>query len=247
MKVICAGMPKTGTKSLAKALRILGLKVYDADEHCIYHMEEWIQAFETSKMPDLYRMYKDVDAATDVPPMFWYEELHYAFPEAKVILSVRDNADVWYESLLWNQKVLKEAMSLRVMLGFLLTPTGWKMSRMMSDMMNAAFKSTNPNAAILNKKAYREHNERVKNVIPKDKLLVFKMEQGWAPLCRFLEMAEPEIFFPYENVNSEDVKAFLHDSKIATKIYRELQIIIIVLFPIIAFIFYLIFYRIKDI
>ena len=43
-------------------------------------------------------MYKDVDAVTDHPAGFWYEEILQAFPDAKVILNVRDSEDVWLKS-----------------------------------------------------------------------------------------------------------------------------------------------------
>ena len=33
MKIICAGFPKTGTKSMAMALRELGYSVHDTEEH----------------------------------------------------------------------------------------------------------------------------------------------------------------------------------------------------------------------
>ena len=33
MKIICAGFPKTGTKSMATALRDLGFSVHDFEEH----------------------------------------------------------------------------------------------------------------------------------------------------------------------------------------------------------------------
>ena len=35
MKVICAGMPKTGTKSIRKALRHLGFTVFDWEEQIL--------------------------------------------------------------------------------------------------------------------------------------------------------------------------------------------------------------------
>ena len=43
-------------------------------------------------------MYKDVDAVTDIPANIWYEEILQAFPDAKVILSVRDSEDAWLKS-----------------------------------------------------------------------------------------------------------------------------------------------------
>ena len=46
MKLICAGLPKTGTKSIAAALRILGYNVHDNAEQWRDHLDECLNAFE---------------------------------------------------------------------------------------------------------------------------------------------------------------------------------------------------------
>ena len=97
MKIICAGLSKTGTKSLAKALRILGFTVFDFDEHDHCH-HKCFDIYCEGKSPDFASMYKDVDAVTDLPPAFWFEEIYRAFPDVKVILSMRDNEEVWAHS-----------------------------------------------------------------------------------------------------------------------------------------------------
>ena len=75
MKVICAGLGKTETTTLAKALRILGHNVCDFQEHFDCHGQEWLDTFATVRLPDFN------------PPVFWFEEIAAAFPEAKVILT----------------------------------------------------------------------------------------------------------------------------------------------------------------
>ena len=85
MKVICAGLPKTGTKSVAAALRILGHNVYDFAEQASYIMEDMIKAFDVGCTADEWRdMLKGVDALTDAPACYIWEEIHRAFPDAKV-------------------------------------------------------------------------------------------------------------------------------------------------------------------
>ena len=46
MKVICAGFPKTGTKSLALALRHLGYSVHDYEEHLQYNLDHYLDYFQ---------------------------------------------------------------------------------------------------------------------------------------------------------------------------------------------------------
>ena len=91
MKIICAGLSKT---SIAKALEILGFKVYDWKEHVTIHVDEWLDLYLKGKTPDFASMYKDVDAVTDIPANIWHEEILQAFPDTKVILNVRDSEDV---------------------------------------------------------------------------------------------------------------------------------------------------------
>ena len=107
MKIICAGLAKTGTTSLASALRILGYKVYEYPEHVAFNGEEWLDIYMKGKSPDFVSMYKDVDAVTDRPPAFWFQEISEAFPDAKVILTVRDSEEVWLKSYMKLNDVLR--------------------------------------------------------------------------------------------------------------------------------------------
>jgi len=103
MKIICAGWSKTGTKSLAEALKILGFTVHDFDEHLVYFKDEYIQAFE-GKMHDFGAMYKSVDAVIDYPVFFFWKEIKESCPSAKVILTERDNAETVYSTEVYGQK-----------------------------------------------------------------------------------------------------------------------------------------------
>jgi hypothetical protein len=46
---------------------------------------------------------------------------------------------------------------------------------------------------------YRKHNERVRNFFPEGSFLEFNVEQGWVPLCNFLDADIPSVPFPYRN------------------------------------------------
>ncbi len=45
-------------------------------------------------------------------------------------------------------------------------------------------------------KFFNDWVEDVKRVVPKDRLLVFEVKQGWKPLCEFLDLPIPEGDFP---------------------------------------------------
>jgi hypothetical protein len=46
---------------------------------------------------------------------------------------------------------------------------------------------------------YLEHYELVKSITPPDQLLVFRLEGGWSPLCKFLGVDIPNMPFPRVN------------------------------------------------
>ncbi|CAK8698378.1 unnamed protein product [Clavelina lepadiformis] len=99
MKVIVASFSKTGTKTLCAALNVLGYKVYDAVEHFWYHGNDWIKILTTGgTVEDFKRMYKDVDVVTDAPACNFWEEISEAFPDAKIVLTLRDE-ESWWRSL----------------------------------------------------------------------------------------------------------------------------------------------------
>lgn len=200
MKVICAGLSKTGTKSLASALRILGYKIYDFPEHMDFHLDEWIDIFcGDGKSADFASMYADVDGVTDLPAAFWYEEILACFPEAKVILTVRDNDDVWVKS--WAKHLhMTRDLGLLSKIAYLVCPKPRKLLDYYNAEDTAVYGSVNPDSQFLFKKRYNEHNERVKAVIPASKLLVFNVKQGWGPLCHFLGVEVPSLEFPRQNI-----------------------------------------------
>jgi len=210
MKVICAGLAKTGTTSLAKALQVLGYNVYDFKEHFTFHRQEWLDSFETDRLPDFKGIYQGVDAITDVPPAFWFEEIAAVFPEAKVIVTVRDSEEVWLKS--W-----KEHLQVGKDRPFLLKVAGWwnNSRHFFNTLHNAIYGSFNPEATALFRKRYRQHNERVQAVIPAERLLVFNVKQGWKPLCEFLGCDIPSTQFPRANVGQADVKKYF--AEYATK------------------------------
>lgn len=235
MKVICAGLSKTGTKSIAKALQVLGFSVFDFFEHIIVHHDEWVAIYRQGKTPDFLSMYKDVDAITDLPAAFWYDEIHQTFPDAKVILSVRDNEDVWVESWVAGQLALlrRGGFFQRMIWRYIIPFTQGFDVPFFDDIDMAAYGTLRPESTVLYKKKYREHNERVQAVIPKEKLLIFNVKQGWKPLCEFLGCEIPDQEFPRRNVKGEGAK--LVSSMVNDAMRKLFVIFAVVVFLISAF------------
>lgn len=199
MKVICAGLSKTGTKSLASALRVLGYTVYDFPEHTSIHLDEWRAIYHEGETLDFATMYEGVDAITDLPAAFWFEEILQKFPEAKIILTVRDSDEVWVQSWVKHLQMTRD-LDLFSKLAYLLCEKPRKLLDFYNAEDLAVYGSVNPTSTTLFKKKYNTHNERVKAVIPPEKLLVYNVKQGWEPLCKFLKVDVPSRDFPRENV-----------------------------------------------
>ena len=99
MKVIGAGLPRTGTLSQKVALEMLGFGP-------CYHMvnvltnlplaEQWEDAMDGDA--DWDAIFGEHEATVDWPGSFFYRELADAYPEAKVVLSVRD-PEAWEKSM----------------------------------------------------------------------------------------------------------------------------------------------------
>ena len=241
MKVICAGLSKTGTSSIAKALQVLGFSVFDFIEHVTIHRDEWVSIYRHGKIPDFLSMYKDVDAVTDLPAAIWYEEIHQSFPDAKVILSVRDTEEVWLTSWINQIAVFRNAGFLRKMYMRYIVPYTHGFDVLLQEEIDvSAYGTLRPEFTVLHKKKYREHNERVQAVIPKEKLLIFNVKQGWKPLCEFLGCEIPDEEFPRANVSGTE-GSVTNQGLSVIKEARNKLFVILAVFAFLASILYLMF------
>lgn len=138
--------------------------------------------------------------SADPPAIAFAQELVELYPEAKVIL-VERNVDAWYSSM--NEVVIKSSWS--PFLNFLadLDPwlvgpirdchhrwiKGWWKANTMKEMQEKA------------RSMYTEHYALVRKVTPKERLLEYRLGDGWEPLCQFLGKPVPDVPFP--NVNDK--------------------------------------------
>src|SRR5690242_898318 len=89
LKVIGAGLSRTGTHSLHAALEQLGMRSIH------YDTERLNDIIDGSEPHPSFRRYDDVDAVIDLPASLFFRELSEAYPEAKVVLTVRSADDWW--------------------------------------------------------------------------------------------------------------------------------------------------------
>jgi hypothetical protein len=56
---------------------------------------------------------------------------------------------------------------------------------------------------------YVRHNEYVRKLVPKERLLEFRPEQGWKPLCDFLGVPVPDRPYPH-NFEAKETRKWFH-------------------------------------
>lgn len=198
MKVIGAGLSRTGTLSLHKALEALGLRSLHYDRSRLNDILDG-----SNPAPD-FRRYDDLDAVTDIPSAYFYQELFEAYPESKVILTVRE-IEAWWKSVefhLNTKHPVNENISLKHQISKTLGINQWiwkenKYDTFRRNLRRRVYGSTVA-YEFLYKKKYVEHNEKVIRTIPSDRLLVMNIAagDGWDILCPFLDLPIPHVPFP---------------------------------------------------
>lgn len=185
LKLIGAGLGRTGTLSLKVALEHLGFGP------CYHAMEVgatarrslplWIDAIQGK--PDWDAIFDGYAATVDFPGCcFWRELLAHA-TDAKVILSVRD-ADDWFESV--HQTIFSPTSG---------TPVFGESGQALSRFLRRDFGDRVGDRAFMTD-YFRRWNQAVIDTVPAERLLVISSEAGWAPLCEFLGVAIPEVPYP---------------------------------------------------
>lgn len=192
LSVIGAGYGRTGTLSLKSALEILG---YRKCHHMIEvinrpgEVGKWLDAIDNPS-PDWDALFEGFTACVDWPACHFYRQLADYYPQANVLLSVRD-PHAWYESI--------SATTLNVIRPRLADPTNRNLGTEL--VVNGAFEGNidDPAHAV---DIFNRHTQEVIDAIPAERLLVYDVREGWAPLCEFLEKPVPDEAFP--RVNSRD-------------------------------------------
>jgi len=197
LKVIGAGFGRTGTRSLKTALEELGFgKCYHMEEVLKHpqHLKYWAEIMEGGK-EDWETLFNGYHSATDWPVAAYYQELMAVYPDAKIILTVRD-PERWYKSIM--HTIYQLSRRFRRLARIL--PTA---HRFLEGMEQVVWRDIFHNK--LEKKAeaievFNRHIDEVKRVVPPERLLIFEARHGWEPLCNFLNVPIPENMpYPHKN------------------------------------------------
>jgi hypothetical protein len=226
MKLIGAGMPRTGTLTQKLALEMLGLGP-------CYHMVDVIADLDQARLweraLDGEQPWSEIldgfNATVDWPGGYFYRELVDFYPQAKVLLSVRDPED-WERSMRETVWAVRHGESLIRLLSSAQAHVDprWRAFLGMIDRLvwERTFASghAEPHQLI---DTMRRHNEEVKRNVPAERLLVWSVQEGWEPLCEFLELPVPDAPFPRVNDRTEFLNRIIDGSLQALRDWRERQ------------------------
>lgn len=209
IKVIGAGYGRTGTMSTYTALNQLELPCYHMIEVLMNkanksHLGFWHKVANSppGTQFDWDETLAKYTAAVDNPACCVWRELMAAYPNAKVLLTLHPKGpEAWYESTIDTIYFTENVWQFKVLEFF--TPFGRKfgdMSRKLIWQRNHKNTMEDRARAIAE---YQQHIEDVKAAVPPDRLLIFTVDQGWGPLCKFLSLPVPATPFPNVNDRAE--------------------------------------------
>lgn len=204
LQVIGAGLPRTATSSLQAAFEELGFDPCLHMAQVIPHPNRQQLLLDAAREKDtvkrrelVHRLVDGYAAVCDMPGMFFLEDLMDMYPDAKVVLSGRPDAETWAQScycslgffftswfwacgLLWRADRLWYRVNMFTL--------DWGREKLgESDLFSGRF--------------YERYNESVRETARRKgrEILEFKAEDGWKPLCAYLRRDVPDTYFPRVN------------------------------------------------
>ncbi|KAK4496065.1 hypothetical protein PRZ48_012044 [Zasmidium cellare] len=223
------------------ALQVLGHKNVHHGYELYVHPEQcdfWRRAWDAKAKPESSphfppgswdKLLGPYSAVTDMPAACFGPELIAAYPDAKVVLSMR-GVDTWYESFntgvietFWDNQHITGAMSW--LDPELMRPVHQMWHRLFGD-ADGYFNATSREEMQKNsKQVYERHNTEIMEACPPERLLKFEVKDGWEPLCSFLGVPVPDQPFPRVNEGDavKDVVA-TYMKRSMTKVGRNLAI-----------------------
>jgi hypothetical protein len=210
IRVIGAGLGRTGTLSLKTALEMLG---FDKCHHMIEVFQnpaqiDYWDAAGMGRPVDWDALFTGYQAIVDYPGCRYYRQLLAHYPDAKVLLTVRD-PDAWYESARETIYAISTARRESGPPPSSPPPFGMAPEQMqrigqmvVRDVWQGDFGGRFEDKAHAIE-VYKRHNAAVQENVPAEKLLVYQVKEGWEPLCKFLGVPVPE-GTPFPHVNDRE-------------------------------------------
>ncbi len=192
LKVIGAGFGRTGTSSMRDALGILGFGPCHHMKSLIddpAHSAAWSRAIFTNQM-DWDVLLGGFAASIDWPSAYYWPRLMRAFPNAKVLLTLRDSESWWRSFERTILPIIMDAPGDG-------TTTAGKL--LLGPLVFREQPMTKAHCIAI----YEENIARVRAEVPAERLHVHEVGDGWGRLCAFLDVPVPDQPFPHKNTAAD--------------------------------------------
>lgn len=219
LEIIGAGFGRTGTLSTFTALNQLGFPCYHMlevikNKDNKTHLGFWddVANAPEGQQHDWNSVFKKYTATVDNPGCCVWRELLSAYPEAKVLLTLHPRGpEAWYKSTMETIYFTENMWQFKFLA--LITPFAKTFGNMASKLIwKRSHKGTMKDKAAAIAR-YQEHIEELKAAVPPERLLIFTVDQGWEPLCKFLGKENPDSEFPNVNDRAEAKKTIADITK----------------------------------
>ena len=229
VSILVLNAPRTGSSSLAIALEQLGYKVYSAMHHGFAHGNHfslWSEAVDAKyfnpnhqllpfRRRDWDKIFGDFEVVRGLQPAFLAEDLIAAYPEAKVLIYTRD-VEEWASSM---ERTVCRLMGWKTMPVLTWLEGGTKRKFYENIRRNIAAWSSFDSWTSVGKafdreemkKSYSRRHENIHELVPPDRLLDFRPQDGWVPLCKFLDRNPPQDKAYPDIMGQDELDIFIHE------------------------------------
>jgi hypothetical protein len=198
LRVVGAGLGRTGTASLKRALeRLLGGRCYHMLE--AFEREQDIPAWHAAvrgEPVDWDALLGEYEATVDWPACAFWRELAAANPDAVILLSTRDSSEQWWTSM---EQTIVPRVTAPVPPD---QPAIARHRAMVTELLDRRFTPGWDTAAAA-KAGYERSNEEVRRSADPARLVEWRPCDGWEPICAALGLPVPEEPFPHENTTAD--------------------------------------------
>ena len=198
IRLVGAGLPRTGTSSLREALGyLLNAPVYHMHEAFAHpeHVPIWVAAIKGAP-PQWDEFLAEYAAGVDTPFSSCWRDLAAAYPDAPVLLSHRGSAETWFRSM--DATVLDRTREM------------WDseddanpIMPLFRVMFDGVF--TDPHDPDDVMAGYERRLAEVRAEISPERLVEWQPGDGWEPICAALDLPVPDLPFPRKNTRAEFV------------------------------------------